>query len=171
MLAADLHLNCVSVLQRSIKNSWGIYDLPPEVLVVCVTHKQRLGGEGIWLHIHISPCHTCMQQALLQQDFGLRGAVDLVQHQRQMLWHAALLQLLLTAVDSIRNLFGLKILKRNSNSRQGHSMSCYYNACWVQKGLTVHEATLADIGVSTDQEGAGIGVNGRQPAHVLPHLL
>ncbi len=43
--------------------------------------------------------------------------------------------------------------------------------CMQGKGLTVHEATLADIGVSTDQEGAGIGVNGRQPAHVLPHLL
>jgi len=47
----------------------------------------------------------------------------------------------------------------------------YGNACWVQKRLTVHEATLADIGVSTDQEGAGVGVNGRQPAHVLPYLL
>ncbi len=50
-------------------------------------------------------------------------------------------------------------------------MRWYGNACWVWEGLTVHEATLADIGVSTDQEGAGVGVNGRQPAHVLPHLL
>lgn len=38
-------------------------------------------------------------------------------------------------------------------------------------GLTVHEATLADVGVATDQECAGIGVNGWKPAHMLPHLL
>ena len=50
-------------------------------------------------------------------------------------------------------------------------MKWYGNAGWVQKGLTVHEAALANIGVSTNQEGAGVGVNGRQPAHVLPHLL
>ena len=38
-------------------------------------------------------------------------------------------------------------------------------------GLTVHEAALAHIGVATDQECAGVGVNGWQPAHVLSHLL
>lgn len=37
--------------------------------------------------------------------------------------------------------------------------------------LTVHEAALADIGVATDKECAGVGVDGRQPAHVLPDLL
>ncbi len=94
-----------------------------------------------------------------------------MQHERQMLWHMALPQLLLSAVHIIWDLPGLNILKQNSNSRQAHSMRWYGNACWVQKELTVHEATLADIGVSTDQEGAGVGVNGRQPAHVLPHLL
>ena len=38
-------------------------------------------------------------------------------------------------------------------------------------GLTVHEAALANIRVATDQECAGIGVNGWKPAHMLPHLL
>jgi len=37
--------------------------------------------------------------------------------------------------------------------------------------LTVHEAALANIGLAADQQGAGVGVNGRQPTHVLPHLL
>mmetsp|Transcript_20611 Transcript_20611/g.62060 ORF Transcript_20611/g.62060 Transcript_20611/m.62060 type:complete len:279 (+) Transcript_20611:965-1801(+) len=35
----------------------------------------------------------------------------------------------------------------------------------------VHEGGLADIGVAAHQQGAGGGVNGRQPPHVLPHLL
>ena len=42
--------------------------------------------------------------------------------------------------------------------------------CCIQQ-LTVHEATLANVWVATDQQSTGVRVNGRQPAHVLPHLL
>ena len=41
----------------------------------------------------------------------------------------------------------------------------------IDQQLTVHEATLANVGVATDQQGASVGVNCRQPAHVLPDLL
>ena len=42
---------------------------------------------------------------------------------------------------------------------------------WWGLGLTVHEAALAHVGVAADQQGAGVGLDGGQPAHVLPHLL
>lgn len=35
----------------------------------------------------------------------------------------------------------------------------------------VHEAGLSDIGVSSDEECAGVGVNGGETGHVLPDLL
>ena len=35
----------------------------------------------------------------------------------------------------------------------------------------VHQAGLANIGVATEQQGAGVGVNGGQTTHVLTDLL
>lgn len=35
----------------------------------------------------------------------------------------------------------------------------------------VYEAGLADVGEAADEEGASVGVNGRESRQVLPHLL
>lgn len=63
----DLHFDGVALFQRSIQQPWCVDDLPPQILVVCVTHKQGLGGEGIGLHIHICPRHLCRVESLISQ--------------------------------------------------------------------------------------------------------
>ena len=36
-----------------VEDTWRVDDLPPEVLVVRVTHEERLGGKGVGLHLDI----------------------------------------------------------------------------------------------------------------------
>lgn len=52
----SLHFNDIAILKGVIQNSWSVYHLPAKILVVCVTHIQRLGGECIRLHINICSC-------------------------------------------------------------------------------------------------------------------
>lgn len=48
-----LHLNGVHLIQRVVKNTGGVDDLPSKVLIVEVTHKKRLCGESVRLHIDV----------------------------------------------------------------------------------------------------------------------
>ena len=59
-----LHLDRVPVLERVVEDSWGVNDLPPEVLVVHVPDKERLGGEGVRLHVHVGPGHLVHEAGL-----------------------------------------------------------------------------------------------------------
>lgn len=52
-----LHLDGVPVLQRVVQDTWGVHHLPAQVPVVHVTHKQRLGGEGVRLDVHVCSGH------------------------------------------------------------------------------------------------------------------
>lgn len=46
---------CFDVLNLELMSSAA--HLPAEVSVVHVTHKQGLGGESVWLHVHICSCN------------------------------------------------------------------------------------------------------------------
>ena len=48
-----LHLNRVHLLQRVVQDTWGVDDLPSQVLVVHVTDKERFGGERVRLDVDI----------------------------------------------------------------------------------------------------------------------
>lgn len=48
-----LHLDGVHLLQRMVKNTRRVYDLPPKVFIVEVANKKRLGCESVWLNIDI----------------------------------------------------------------------------------------------------------------------
>mmetsp|Transcript_26169 Transcript_26169/g.55211 ORF Transcript_26169/g.55211 Transcript_26169/m.55211 type:complete len:235 (+) Transcript_26169:1681-2385(+) len=39
-----------------VENSGCVNDLPAQVLVVGVTHEERLGGKGVGLHVNVGPC-------------------------------------------------------------------------------------------------------------------
>jgi hypothetical protein len=88
-----LHLDGVSVLKRVVEDTWGVDDLPATVLVVSVTDKERLGGEGVGLDLDISASEL------------------------------------------------------------------------------VHETTLSDVGVATEKERSGVGVDGRKTRKMLTHLF
>ena len=60
---ADLHLNSVALFQRPVQDPRCVDDLPPQVPVVHVPHKQRLCGECVWLHVHVSAGDLYTRQA------------------------------------------------------------------------------------------------------------
>ena len=50
--------------------------LPAQVSVVHVTHEQRLGGEGVRLHVHVGSGHLTTreeEERLHHMDFTLRN--------------------------------------------------------------------------------------------------
>ena len=51
----SLHLDGVPVLQGVVQDPWRVHHLPAKVAVVQVTHKQRLGGEGVRLDFDVCP--------------------------------------------------------------------------------------------------------------------
>jgi len=59
-----LHLDGVARLQGVVKNSRGVDDLPPEVLVVHVAHEEGLGGEGVGLDVNVGPGHLVHEAGL-----------------------------------------------------------------------------------------------------------
>lgn len=48
-----LHLNGVHAVDIMIKDSGGVDDLPLHMVVLCVSHKQRLRGESVGLHFDV----------------------------------------------------------------------------------------------------------------------
>lgn len=62
-LHPHLHLDGVALLQGAVQDAGGVDDLPPQVPVVHVAHKQRLGGERVRLHLHIGARHLHELQA------------------------------------------------------------------------------------------------------------
>ena len=48
-----LHLDGVPLFQWMVKDTRSVNNLPTQVLVVSVTHVQRLGGEGVGLNFNI----------------------------------------------------------------------------------------------------------------------
>ena len=57
--STDLHFNRVALFQRSVQDAWCVNDLPPEVAVVHVSHKERLRGECVRLHVHVCARDLC----------------------------------------------------------------------------------------------------------------
>ena len=53
-LHSSLHLDGVALLEGVVEDARRVDDLPPQILVVGVAHEERLGGEGVGLHLHIS---------------------------------------------------------------------------------------------------------------------
>jgi hypothetical protein len=64
-----LHLNGVHLLQGVIKDTWGIDSLESQVFVVKMAHKQTLGGESVWLNIHI--CASDAAEETRLSDVGV----------------------------------------------------------------------------------------------------
>lgn len=75
--SADLHFNSVPLLQGSVQQSWGVDDLPTQIFVVCVAHKQRFGREGIRLHVHIRPRHLCKKRQHFIFTFPAAKALEI----------------------------------------------------------------------------------------------
>jgi len=53
-----LHFNCVSLVKRMIKDTWGINNLPSRILVVSVSNEKTLSGECIGLNVNVSISHV-----------------------------------------------------------------------------------------------------------------
>ena len=49
-----LHFDSVSLVETVIENTWGIDDLPFRIVILGMTNEQRLGGECVWLNVHVS---------------------------------------------------------------------------------------------------------------------
>ncbi len=69
-----LHLNGVALLQRAVEQAGRVNDLPAQVAVVHVPHKQRLRRERVWLHVHVRARYLCGPHAPL----SLTGIFDTV---------------------------------------------------------------------------------------------
>ena len=50
---SSLHLDGVALLERVVEDARRVDDLPPQILVVGVAHEERLGGEGVGLHLDV----------------------------------------------------------------------------------------------------------------------
>ena len=50
----ELHLDGVPVLHWVVQDTRSVHHLPAEILAVSVSYIQRLGGEGVWLDLHVS---------------------------------------------------------------------------------------------------------------------
>mmetsp|Transcript_47526 Transcript_47526/g.83074 ORF Transcript_47526/g.83074 Transcript_47526/m.83074 type:complete len:322 (-) Transcript_47526:501-1466(-) len=59
-----LHLNRVALLQGAIQNTWGVHHLPSQESVIHVTNEQSLGGERIWLHLHVRASYLVHKRRL-----------------------------------------------------------------------------------------------------------
>mmetsp|Transcript_6888 Transcript_6888/g.42026 ORF Transcript_6888/g.42026 Transcript_6888/m.42026 type:complete len:405 (+) Transcript_6888:608-1822(+) len=59
-----LHFNGVSLFQGSVQDPRGVDDLPSEVSIVCMADVERLGGEGVGLHVHVGSGHFVEEAAL-----------------------------------------------------------------------------------------------------------
>jgi hypothetical protein len=78
----SLHLDCVSLVERVVKNTGSVDYLPLRVFVIAVTHEEILGSEGVRLHINISLRHIVDEAGLTDvretsHDKGARVCVDL----------------------------------------------------------------------------------------------
>lgn len=49
-----MHFDGVALVQRMVKDTWGVDHLPPSVLIVSMTHKQVLGRKCVRLDVNIS---------------------------------------------------------------------------------------------------------------------
>jgi len=49
----SLHLNGIPLLEGMIQNSRGVNDLPPQVSIIAMSHKERFSRERIRLHVDI----------------------------------------------------------------------------------------------------------------------
>lgn len=49
----SLHFNSVSLIERVVKHSRSIKDLPTSIFVISVSHEQVLGGESVGLDINV----------------------------------------------------------------------------------------------------------------------
>ena len=52
-LHSSLHLDGVALLEGVVEDARRVDDLPPQILVVGVAHEERLGGEGVGLHLDV----------------------------------------------------------------------------------------------------------------------
>ena len=59
-----LHLDGVPVLQGVVQDAWRVHHLPAQVAVVHVADKERLGGEGVGLDLHVRPGHLVHEAGL-----------------------------------------------------------------------------------------------------------
>ena len=50
---SSLHLDGIPLLERVVQDARCVDDLPPQVLVIGVPHEERLGGEGVGLHLDV----------------------------------------------------------------------------------------------------------------------
>ena len=50
----SLHFNSVSLIERVVKYSGSIKDLPASIFIIGVTNEQVLGGESVGLDINVS---------------------------------------------------------------------------------------------------------------------
>ena len=50
----SLHFNSVSLIERVVKYSRSIKDLPASIFIIGVTNEQVLGGESVGLDINVS---------------------------------------------------------------------------------------------------------------------
>lgn len=48
-----LHLNCVTLLQWSVKEPWCVDDLPWYVVIVSMSYVQALGSERVITYLHL----------------------------------------------------------------------------------------------------------------------
>mmetsp|Transcript_29777 Transcript_29777/g.70853 ORF Transcript_29777/g.70853 Transcript_29777/m.70853 type:complete len:342 (-) Transcript_29777:115-1140(-) len=75
------HLDAVPVLQGMVQNARSVDDLPLHVVVVQVSNEQRLGCEGILLHVHIRIGDNVHERGfphvgIACQDQGPGGRID-----------------------------------------------------------------------------------------------
>ena len=50
----SLHFNSVSLIERVVKHSGSIKDLPTSIFIIGVTNEQVLGGKSVGLDINVS---------------------------------------------------------------------------------------------------------------------
>ena len=50
----SLHFNSVSLIERVVKHSRSIKDLPASIFIIGVTNEQVLGGKSVGLDINVS---------------------------------------------------------------------------------------------------------------------
>mmetsp|Transcript_38497 Transcript_38497/g.85933 ORF Transcript_38497/g.85933 Transcript_38497/m.85933 type:complete len:380 (+) Transcript_38497:508-1647(+) len=76
-----LHLDGVALVQGVVEDAGRVDHLPPQVPVVHVPHVQRLGREGVRLHLHVRAGHLVHEGGLAHvgvaaDDEGPRVGVD-----------------------------------------------------------------------------------------------
>ena len=71
---SSLHLDGIPLLERVVQDARRVDDLPPQVLVIGVPHEERLGGEGVGLHLDVGARYLVDEARLA--DVGEAGYQD-----------------------------------------------------------------------------------------------